>query len=333
MSDSFADLWSTSAPSKPAASPRPLGKSPAPSASSVNPNRKPTYDAFSMLASSGTFSPPAVGSARASPAPNTSASQARQPDGGIPLPGMARANLNVSSGGGSGDAFSGLLAGSLSGGSGGSAALGNMTMAQRAAKAQQDAVRGSSGGGTTGGGMTGNAGAWAGLDSLGGFGASPARNTSSKANDDLFDLDALSVPTSSISRSPAPAPVAHDDDWPLDDTFAASPIPPSAPVTSRTPMPAPKPTTKAQGSLWDMDEFSALDAAPAAPPRLAVSPAPPVHTSPRPNSPGDAFDFGDREDGLLNAVGGDEDDILGMLSKPVSTTPARASSVRPQSAL
>jgi hypothetical protein len=77
-------------------------------------------------------------------------------------------------------------------------------------------------------------------------------------------------------------------------------------------------------SSVDLDNLSSL-------PYESTSTAWQMQTShvQRPNSPGTDFNFGDREDqgSLLDDASNNEDDILGILSKPVDAIPKRVSPV------
>jgi hypothetical protein len=140
-------------------------------------------------------------------------------------------------------------------------------------------------------------------------------------------------PTSINPKSNPPLKQADDDDdWGLSDFV-------SAPSTTKTPSPQPpsQPQSRTQSqsqSIWDLDEFTSPSAS-----HSSASlphdnpPAPPTIREPQPqarsHTPGDdfSFDFGDREDRLLGDDNDshDEDDILGVLSKPVDAI--RTSSV------
>ncbi|EGO02318.1 hypothetical protein SERLA73DRAFT_166772 [Serpula lacrymans var. lacrymans S7.3] len=238
MSDSFADLWNSSAPTKPT-QPQKLG---AISPQNTNP-RRPQNDVFSLLASSGSQPSSRIQSpAVSSPAQSNRSVQATQ-----------ATNASKSNG----DAFSGLLSGSLGKGLGNGGA--NMTIAERAAmveraKSQQyqrtiNAAQSQ---------RQSHSSTWAGIDSL----ATPV----------------------------------HNDDWDLGGLSS--------------PQPTTKPPTRSQPSqsIWDIDDFTSESVSPLqAPAHKFLS---------RSDSPGD-FDFGNREDGLLDNDSDHGDDILGDLSKPI----------------
>ena len=284
MADSFADLWSTAAPTNSAPQkPRKLNDL----ISSTTPSQ-PTRlqgDSFALLAASNSSS--------------NSISRTNSP--GIanqPRPQSNGPKLTPPS---NGDAFSALLSGSFGDGPANS---GSLSMAEQAAKAEKErknrllnlnkkaATKA-------------QPSAWSGLDSLGTTSAHPPPQ-----NQDDFDW-IFDAPASTSSK-PAPPPpltkkpsaVADDDDWGLSD-FASKPTP--APATSAPPRKATSPS-----SIWDFED--------AEPPN---QPSPPPRKPTRPNSPGEDFDFGNGEDILLDNDSNDEDDILGSLSKPASSVRPR----------
>jgi hypothetical protein len=198
----------------------------------------------------------------------------------------------------SGDAFGDLLSGSL--GSGSSSA--KLTIAEKAARARAQVIQKPAV-------PLHDTTAWAGLDSLAGgtsFSSSQASNSVSSGIDDdwLFDSSASSTHAESTS-----ALKPSTDDWGLGD-FASRPEPPSE--TAHDP--------SSQGkSLWDLNEFkpsSEWDQGVTS----SVQDLPP----PRSGTPGD-FDFGDRENALLDDDSGSEGDILGDLGRPVHERPAARS--------
>ncbi|KAI0053764.1 hypothetical protein FA95DRAFT_1579387 [Auriscalpium vulgare] len=316
MADSFADLWNSTAPTKPAQPPPKLGSAPSQSSGT----RRPQYDAFSMLAAASSASP--------SPRAVTPASIGKTPS---PNHGT-RSSVAPS-----GDAFGSLLSGTFGGGSSNA----NLTIAERAARAeaerqaahvqrQQAAKQQST--------------AWQGLDALASapklstspapppdddwlFGSAPpvqSATNSSVAADDL-----LASPPKNRSSSP------HlDDDW----LFGSAP-------PTKAAAPAPKPHVAQEDDGWGLDEFVSRPKqrpSRSSPPSNTKSlfdhfdaesePAAPVPSRPatrgsvlsRSNTPGD-FDFGDRENALLDDDSDDADDILGNLSRPVDDAPRRPS--------
>ena len=291
MSDSFADLWNSTGASKPAEQPRKLGSLTPVAASS----RAPRHDAFSILASPAGSSP----ASRSGTPGATGPLQAARSMGAASPSSSASAKPIQKSTSSRGDAFSGLLAGSLASAS--EADRGNMTIAERAALAERErreqmhqhhaAAQKS-------------ASAWAGLDSLGGFASvkpsTPAHVSTTQDDDWLFGSEAAKPSTSTTKSTSNKSPPLPKDDWGLDDFISHPPAQKSASA---------QPTGQ---SLLDLDEFHPVDASQSS----RVSPQPLLRSS----TPGD-FDFGDREDGLLDNQS-DEDDILGELSKPISKRPS-----------
>jgi hypothetical protein len=191
------------------------------------------------------------------------------------------------------DAFSNLLTGSLA-----SSSSKNMTIAQQAALAEKE---------RTDKYLKGRwearreAMAWDGIDLLG-LGSTGTGTVQSKSGPGAGGDDwGLGFAANGSSSGSSTNRAADDDDWGLEDFV-------SAPTT--------KPKSGSQ-SLWDLDEFTSQS-----------QNAPPSHAYKSANADFD-FDFGDREDRLLpTASHGDEDDILGVLSKPVDSIQKRPSPVR-----
>ncbi|KAI0722509.1 hypothetical protein C8Q76DRAFT_766779 [Earliella scabrosa] len=294
MSDAFADLWSSTGASKPAEPPRKLGAMAAAAPLQAAAPRRPQNDVFSLLAAGGSSS--SVNSRSGTPARSAALGPSaparpvqKSPSGGAGAP---------TGTGLGGDAFSGLLSGSLSGAQ--SSTNANLTMAQRAALAQKEKQQRAQTAHAAPASQVSSA--WAGLDALGG--SSATSHTPTSTHDPLDDFGfgsftSAAAPARPSSKSPQPAPPA-DDDWGLGDF--SSPAAPPAP--SVKPAPA--------SDLLGLDDY-----APASTSRKS-SPIPQRSTT-----PGD-FDFGDREDGLLGNQS-DEDDILGDLGKPVEQLAARRS--------
>ncbi|KAF8076973.1 hypothetical protein FPV67DRAFT_1649659 [Lyophyllum atratum] len=284
MADSFADLWNSSAPSKPTPLPQKLGSAPPPNALP----KRPQHDVFSMLSSAGSSNP----SSRSITPSRGSTSSHRTT---TPNP----ATKPSSNGG---DAFSGLLSGSLAAGANGSA---RMTIAERAAEAERLK-----------------------LASL----RRHQQKVKAPTSDAWDGLDSLGKPSTAALASLSVKPAALvEDDWGL-DSFASKPAG-RAGLTKPTPPPAA--AALVDGDDW-LSEFSAQPAARTKPQIRPATPeskpwmlgdedsAPALPPRRRPNSPGD-FDFGNREDALLGDDSHDEDDILGALSKPVDAMPKRKS--------
>ena len=289
MADSFADLWSTAAPTSSAPQkPRKLNDL----ISSTTPSQpqRPQNDVFALLAASN----------------SSSSSNSRTNSPGITNQPRPQSNGPKRTPPPNGDAFSGLLSGPFGNGP---ASSGNLSMAEQAAKAekerkgrllnlnQQAATKAQSS-------------AWSGLDSLGitsTFTPPPKQATLQKQDDFDWVFDS---PTSTSSKPASPPPLTkkpsaiadEDDDWGLSD-FGSKPT--SAPSTSAPQQKAAKPS-----SIWDFDDTDPSN-----------QPSPPPRKATRPNSPGEDFDFGSREDVLLDNDSNDEDGILGSLSKPVGSLP------------
>lgn len=253
MSDSFADLWSSSTPSN-STSPQILG---ATKPRQTIPHR--SQDAFSILSASQptsrTHSPQVTG-------PTT------QPRNPVPAGGSRN-----------GDAFSSLFSGSLADGKNNKTA--NMTMAERAAAAQKAKLQQTLAPPKVTAPLPS---AWDGLDSLARPSAT-SRPSPSRSPQVDFDFSAFASSSSTVVKSPV-----EDDDWGVPD--------------STIPQPQSTSLKKPAGALWDLDDFD--------------SSSPSDHPiPPRSRTPGD-FDFGDREDGLLETHSdGSNDDILGDLARPV----------------
>ncbi|KII94524.1 hypothetical protein PLICRDRAFT_127526 [Plicaturopsis crispa FD-325 SS-3] len=287
MADSFADLWNSTAPSKPTPPPPKLGT--AQSNSSFQ-QRRPQNDVFSLLSSAGSSAP------NSRPiTPSTS---------GRPIAQKPAAKPVSSS---NGDAFSGLLAGTLNV----STSNANMTIAERAAHVERqksEQLRRNAEAAKM------QASAWSGLDTLAGSSTSAPQIV--QADDDWgFGSKSNGYAKAQVAAGKAQL---EDDDWGLGE-FSSKPVSKDAspshtgqgewdidllsssskPAPSSKPASFKSPPARASQSLWDLDTFSSPSG------------------NERSNSPGD-FDFGDREDGPPTQ---DDDDILGVLSKPVDATP------------
>ncbi|KAF7975610.1 hypothetical protein HWV62_9191 [Athelia sp. TMB] len=325
MSDSFADLWNQTAPSKPSPPPPKLGTSP--SSNGHAPYRK-TNDVFAMLASTPSSSSNSrsitPSYAPASIKPSVSGSSA--PMNARPTaPQLTKPTHSLGAPGG-GDAFSSLLSGSMAGSD-----SANMTIAQRAAMVEtqrrDDAMRKMEA-------SRKQSEAWAGLDSLGSGRKALAQQSSTELDDDDWGFGASN--SSSTSKAP-PAkttspPTIEEDDWGLGD-FVSAPSSNSVSSSKKPSSQSNNASSSQSQSIWDLDEFASPSTSAPAKPKSA----PRSDT----NSPALDFDFGDREDGLLDegddddesAYGAnnkyrrndDEDDILGMLSKPVVSAAKRRS--------
>jgi hypothetical protein len=290
MSDSFADLWSTAAPSN-SLPQKPQKLNDLISSTTQSRPTRPQTDLFTLLA--------APNSSSNSNSRTSSPGTANQPNPKSGSPKLASPSDS--------DAFSGLLSDSFGNGSHTS---GNLSMAERAAKVEKerrDKLLSSAKKPPT----KPQSPAWVGLDSLGAtpsFTPPPKQATPQRQGsfDWLFDTP---VPTSSKSAPPPPStstppavPDEDDEDWGLSD-FA--PKPTVAP-------PTPRQQTANPSSIWDLEDIDHSN-----------KPPPLSRKSNRPNSPGEDFDFGNREDRLLDNDSNDEGDVLGSLSKPLSGVPPR----------
>ncbi|KAK7048060.1 UBA domain-containing protein 7 [Favolaschia claudopus] len=274
MSDSFADLWNTSAPAKP--TPQKLG-SPSPQLNNNSASRRPQNDVFAMLSSASNPNSRPI-------TPQSRLQQQQKPVQSQPS----------SFGGGGGDAFSNLLGGTQLDSNGGMA---NLTMAERAKRAEAERMRQSSM--TPPVAKSTTRSAWDGLDSL----ASGPSSSFQPKSTGLLDDEDWGFSSKSSSAKPAtvqkaePSALDESDDWGLG--FSSSTTTTSPPPSS---VAAPAPT-KSQ-ALWDhLDEFS------------SAKPSPPARFA----TPSADFDFGDREDN----TGGDDFDLLGDLGKPVDAISSR----------
>ncbi|KAI0030695.1 hypothetical protein K488DRAFT_79485 [Vararia minispora EC-137] len=290
MSDSFANLWNSSAPTKPAAPQRTLGGAPTShSTGSVAGAgaRRPQYDAFSILAA-------------ARPVGSSTPSTRSQTPSTLSSSTSVATSKPASNGG---DAFSGLISGSFGPGANNAglsmaARTAKAEAEKRAALAQQQEVS-----------KQQNA-AWTGLDALGSvrpITPQTSQRAPSPPPDDEWLFGAIapkqSVHPPAKPAAPASTPSAkQDDDWDLDDLI-------SRPASSKPP---PHATSAKPKTVWDLDNFEST-------PSTSLSRDTPV----RSGTPGD-FDFGDREDGVPGIDSDNEDDILGALGKPVGVTSQRS---------
>ncbi|KAK1218428.1 auxilin-like clathrin-binding protein required for normal clathrin function [Marasmius sp. AFHP31] len=313
MSDSFADLWSSTPSSK--TNNKTLGSLSSTSSSNALFNnssstlggdaqqrRHNSNDLFSQLSASGSHS-------------NTprSGSRAGTPAGYAQPPPVKKTESAGSLGG---DAFDGLLGSSGLSGSGK-----NLTMAQRAAQAEKERqdkfIRDQAT-------KKKQDAAWDGLDMLGsGGGGSSASLATHQAKastvDDDWGFGIASTSAAPTAKSTVTAvPSSADDDWGLDDFSSAPPTKMAAPSSASTAAPA-QTNTRSQGSLWELDGFGDTNNS----------------NSGRTDSPSRDFDWGNREDGdgLVgrHSEATAEDDILGDLGKPVQSrpkTPPRPASTR-----
>ncbi|KAG8215564.1 hypothetical protein J3R82DRAFT_7409 [Butyriboletus roseoflavus] len=299
MSDSFADLWASSAPTKP------TPQQPQNKVGSPVPPRRQQYDAFSLLSASQPSSKPV-----ANYQPNDRQGRQSQP---------------ISRGG---DAFSGLFTSSLDGTTASrNPDRVNMTIAERAVLAQKAKFASNNANPGQIESTTVPSSLWDGLDALARpTTASPRPPVSTQGNTtakDSFDFGFDDVPAAkdvSSMTSPPNSAATENDDWGLSEFSSPSPSESRSTPAPAKSVPGSKPT-----SLWDLDEFGSSE------PQTSQIP-PQIPARSLTGTPGD-FDFGDREDGLLSGDKSDaedtfgirsshpehaEDDILGDLGKPVS---------------
>ena len=288
MSDSFADLWASSAPTKPSP------QQPQKTIGSSAPPRRQQYDTFSILSAS-------QPSSRYVANNQPSDRQGRQPQ-----PASRE-----------GDAFSDLFASSLDGTlANRNPDRANLTMAERTVLAQKATVAQNNAMSTRREPASSSPSLWDGLDALvRPTTASPRPTTSAQGNTssrDTFDFGLDSAPAAgAVSSSTSPP----DDDWSLSE-FTLQP-------SKSQPGPGPtKSVSRTQpANLWDLDDFSSSEPR-TSPPQTQVPPRSLTGT------PGDfdfgdrervllGDDNSDMEDTFGIPGGQDKDDILGDLGKPV----------------
>jgi len=192
----------------------------------------------------------------------------------------------------SGDAFGDLLSGSFAVNSSNA----NLSIAEQAAKAntrviQQPPV------------PSQNTSAWVGLDSLAGDTPSSSSLQPKPATRKVDDDWIFGSATTQASNP------SNDDDLGLED-FVSGPKPSSD---------APSRRSSRVNSLWDLAGFSS-----ASDQDCRISSPASNEPPPRSDTPGD-FDFGDRENALLDDDSASDDDILGDLGKPPRKKPTARS--------
>ncbi|KAG6908358.1 hypothetical protein DXG01_005176 [Tephrocybe rancida] len=253
MSDSFADLWKSSTPTKPVQPAQKLGSPPI-----NNAPRRAQHDVFSMLSSAGSSNP---SSRSLSPAVS-----------GLPPQRTTTPNLATKSVSNGGDAFSGLLGRSLAAGTNGNS---GKTMAERAADAERQKLESLRRHQQPVKPPTSNT--WDGLDSLAKPSAQSDLSLATKPGQALLDDDwgLAEFASRPISRAaaaqptvpPVPAVSADDDDW-LSD-FKHNPIsqpkPQAFEVSSQNfrddnSSPPPLPTRRRADSPGDFDFGNREDA-------------------------------------------------------------------------
>ncbi|KAJ7163057.1 hypothetical protein C8R46DRAFT_1102312 [Mycena filopes] len=223
MSDSFADLWNTSGPAKPA--PQKLG---APSSQPNNNNngaRRPQNDVFAMLSS------------------------ASSPSSSRPITPNTRPVVQQKSSTSSGDAFSSLLGGPL--GSNGNG-MANMTIAERAKRVEAERLRKASAPP-----QQAAPSAWDGLDTLATASSMataakpPPQTGGGLLDDDDWGFASAPMPAQTPNNSQSPAPAIVLDEDPI---FGFDQSPPK----STSP-----PQQQKQPALWDqLDDFTSSKPSP-----------------------------------------------------------------------
>jgi hypothetical protein len=195
----------------------------------------------------------------------------------------------------SGDAFGDLLSGSFASGPSGS----KLTMAQKAAKARTQVIQQPAA-------PLHNSTAWAGLDSLAGATSLSSPQTSKPKSSGIDDDWPFDSSTSSTYMESATALKPSTDDRGLGD-FVSRPKPSSEA--------SPEPPSQGK-SLWDLDDFTSSSER-----DQGITSSVQDFAPPRSGTPGD-FDFGDRENALLDDDSGSNNDFLGDLGRPVQERPA-----------
>ncbi|KAG6890288.1 hypothetical protein C0995_009494 [Termitomyces sp. Mi166 len=196
MSDSFADLWNSSASTKPVPQPQRLGS--VPTKNILKPARP---DVFSLLSSAGSSNP----SPRSMSPVITGETSQRTTSNSATKP--------LSNGGA--DAFSSLLSGSLAASTNGNT---RMTMAERAAEAERQKLENVRRHTQTIKAPASNV--WDGLDNLVMTGTQPVPSSPSEPRQGSFDddwgLDAFASSQAGPAEStlpPIPVVTTEDDDW------------------------------------------------------------------------------------------------------------------------
>ncbi len=357
MSDSFADLWSSSAPLPPKPKPQTLVSA---SSSSIGgtstlgnqPYRSTTGgsskpDVFALLAGSGQSQLQPQQQRYGSPNPSFRVAGSRSnADTPSPAPALPRSVTSSSGSRGTGsaagsDAFSDLFSSSTQRGGDLNGNSQDMTIAARMAmESQTKTSKGVRGDPQP---LKADVGAqdtaWVGLDSLAGSGTGFSRYQTRNTMD-------------------------KGDDWGLDD------FGPSVTHTTRTsglvqpqPQQPPKGLSKGLKAVWDLDEFTPSASGSSSAQQSRPSSQPKSYSQPQQQKPTKNVDFdsgnkehdiprrsegvglldfdddvgvldsfgsgGGQSDGLLHGYDsregrGDEDDILGMLGQPVETARAQA---------
>ncbi|TDL22849.1 hypothetical protein BD410DRAFT_769877 [Rickenella mellea] len=213
MSDAFADLWNSTAPSKPSAPPQTL-------ATATRATRAtPKHDVFSMLASTPSTSQP-----NSRPITPSLAQLSGQ---GQPI-GQQKSGTGSSTS--TGDAFSDLLGGSLSAGKSGNAM---MSIAQRQAAVERERKERDAGRRQV---VPQETQVWDGLDKFASSGTTQTKPPASQAHDNDWIFDSLTSSAKNASGASTTTPKAtgrDDDGWGLSDFASTSTTSTSTVNTSR----------------------------------------------------------------------------------------------------
>ncbi|KXN83131.1 UBA domain-containing protein 7 [Leucoagaricus sp. SymC.cos] len=320
MSDSFADLWNSSAPQK---KPQTLS-----SLAQQQQQRRPQQagsDLFTLLSPISSTSTPVSNAARSSPSLRSLTPSSTS----IPPPQQQRQQQSPAHNP-TNDAFSDLFSSSSS------SSNQNLTIAQRTALADKQRKEALLAHHKQ---REKEKSAWAGLDSFGtggGFTGLTPTNTSKSVSqskpaktaltDDDDDDWGLEDFGKSSRTTTTKSPVASSQDKPVlqstgdawdFDNFGSSQAPSASKYNNNNK------SGGGEGSLWVLDDFSSPS--PSAQPSQAQRKTAESHA----DSPSNDFDFGNREDELLNDHDGDvdggadgqEDDFMSVFNKPPQPEP------------
>lgn len=151
----------------------------------------------------------------------------------------------------------------------------------------------------------------------------------------LWDqLHVLGVSSGKATNNTTTASSTSDDPWDIDFVSAAPTQPKSQPATQRSSAPVQR--QQASSNVFDLlGDFGEPAATPATTSSASIKSQRSLDVDSfrepsRSNTPGN-FDFGDREYSGVNSGEASDDDILGVLAKPVSALPKRTSPAPPVS--
>ena len=339
MSDSFADLWNSTAPSNsqaPASAQQTLGSavrnanrsgtSPSPNTNgnSLNGNK---YDAFSILASSSKPNSRPITPLAQNSKSNLVSSMRAQAKPSTPSSSSTKPSTQLGHGLDS-DAFSSLLGSSFTQSNDQKLSIAQKQAASERAREQERARESEV--------LKERGLIWDGLESIGsskgGTSSSGVHQSKTRADGDLFSFNDLASTTPSHTEQSSQAWNDLISDTTLESNFTEERdvSEPSVPQSIRAE--ANVGTSSSPAAKSQMPSFDALDDFLSSPPtqqskpkssssqNLSVSPIPSRSET---NSPGD-FDFGDREYRMLDDANGSDagdenDNILGDLSSPVNS--------------